>query len=185
MGGKGGSGKKGQELIKTAVRVGQQTERQSLPSRSMSFSQANELLSTGGIGARIPSIMKALESARSGMAVGRNNLEDTLAAGGLAGTPYGAAALGSYDITAGLGEANVEQNAANNAVAQIAQLLNLGPVVAAPFAGGTSAAITTGNVPTDNSGLYAGIGSVLGSVAGNVNYSGGPNGTGFSYGAGG
>lgn len=184
MGGKGGGGKKGQELIKTAVRVGQQTERQSLPSRTMGFGQANELLSTGGIGARIPSIMKALESARSGMAVGRNNLEDTLASANLSGTPYGAAALANYDITAGLGEANVEQTAANNAIAQIAQIMNLGPVVAAPFAGGTSAAITTGNQPVDNSGLYAGIGSVLGSVAGNINYSGGPNGTGFSYGAG-
>lgn len=181
MGGKSG-GKKGQELIRTAVRVGQQTERQSLPSRALGFSQGAELLSTGGIGARLPLISKALESVRTGNATARTSLEGNLAANGLAGTPYGIAALNQADIAAGMAESQTQQQAASNAIAQIAQILNLGPVVAAPFAGGTSAAITTGNAPgADNSGLYAGLGSLLGSVAGNVNYS---SGSGFSYGSG-
>ena len=173
MGGKGGGGKKGQELIKTAVRVGQQTERQSLPSRTLGFGQATELMATGGIGARLPVIAKALEAARNGMATGRTNLEQSLASNSLAGTPFGNAQLMGYDIAAGLGEANVQQQAANNAISQIAQLMNLGPVVAAPFAGGTSAAITTGNMPgQDMSGLYAGIGSVLGAAAANHQWGG-------------
>ncbi|MCC6573303.1 MAG: hypothetical protein IT462_05870, partial [Planctomycetes bacterium] len=97
VGGKSG-GKRGQELIKTAVRVGQQTERQSLPSRALGFSQGAELLSTGGIGARLPLISKALESVRTGNATARTSLEGNLAANGLAGTPYGIAALNQADI---------------------------------------------------------------------------------------
>ena len=179
MGGKG-SGKRGQELVKTAVRVGNQTERQSLPSRGLGFGQATELLATGGIGARIPRIQKALESTRYGNAIGRQQLESSLAGSGLLGTPYGIAALNQADITSGLAESGVELAEGDKALAQIAQALNLGPVVAAPFAGGTSAAINPGGGGTDNSGLYAGLGALLGSVAGNVNYGEG----GFSYGAG-
>lgn len=184
MGGKGGGGKKGQELIKTAVRVGQQTEKQSLPSRSLGFQQATELLETGGIGARLPQIAKALEAVRNSNADARTTLEGNLAATGLAGTPYGVSALNQADVGAGLAESNTEQQASSNAIAQIAQILNLGPVVAAPFAGGTSAAITAGSGGGgDNSALYAGIGQLLGSVAGNVNYGGsGSSNPGFSYG---
>ena len=163
------------------MRVGQQTEQQSLPSRTLGFQQGTELLATGGIGARIPFIQKALESSRYGSGIARQNLEGGLAAAGLAGTPYGLAALQQADVTAGLADASVEMNAADKAIGQIAQILNLGPVVAAPFAGGTSAAINAGaGAGGSEAGLYAGLGELLGSVAGNVNYGSG----GFSYGAG-
>ena len=179
MGGKGGGGKKGQELIHTAVRVGQQTERQSLPSRALGFQQASELLSTGGIGARLPMIAKALEAVRSANATSRTNLESGLAANGLEGTPFGLAALAQQDISAGMAESQAQQQASANAISQIAQILNLGPVVAAPFAGGTSAAIAAGNAPgADYSGLYAGLGSVLGAVASNYGGGGGGGGGG-------
>ena len=58
-----------------------------------------------------------------------------------------------------------------------AQILNLAPVVCGAVRGRNIAAIAAGNAPGANySGLYAGLGSVLGAVASNYNYGGSPSG---------
>ena len=64
------------------------------PLQGMLLKQGGTGLRTGGIGARIPDIQRAVEAARMSQAQGLRTLDTQLAQGGLAGTPFGAAARG-------------------------------------------------------------------------------------------
>lgn len=59
------------------------------PSRRSFFKQLNEALQTGGVGARIPIIQRAVEGQNAVNAANLVNTQGLLARGGLGGTPYG------------------------------------------------------------------------------------------------
>lgn len=62
---------------------------QTRSARTDLFSQLSEALRTGGIGARIPIVSKAVEAAKGGVSKALTQTDEALAKIGLTGTPFG------------------------------------------------------------------------------------------------
>lgn len=62
---------------------------QTRPGREELFSQITEALKTGGVGARLPIVGKAVEASRSAASETMKGTEESLARVGLSGTPWG------------------------------------------------------------------------------------------------
>lgn len=69
--------------------IGKQLFTESQPVRQELFGQILEGLQTGGIGAKIPIIQRAVEESRIAQTQSLRQLDDQIAQGRLAGTPFG------------------------------------------------------------------------------------------------
>lgn len=76
---------------KSAEAFGESLEAETRGPRQAMFSQIEEALVTGGVGARIPLIQRAVESSRREGSNAMRQTGDQLALSGLAGTPFGEA----------------------------------------------------------------------------------------------
>ena len=166
-----GGGKWAEDVARFGVQLGRKTEQQTGGIRTLGFQQGEELLRTGGVGATIPAVTRALEASKSAGATNERALQDQLATAGLAGTPYAIRAVAEQRTAQGLGQAQVEQNVAERQAALIAGMTGLLPATVAPFFGGSSAAATglanlaaQGQQATGQ-GAGAAAGGVLGIIA--------------------
>lgn len=77
--------------------LGEYTE-QTRSGRSELFSQITEALKTGGVGARLPIVGKAVEASKAATATAMRGTEETLARTGLTRTPWGQNVLASQRL---------------------------------------------------------------------------------------
>ena len=88
MGGGGKSAESG--ASEDLVEIAKQFFKETTPVRQELTGQFLEALTTGGSGARMPIISKAVESSQRATSKTMRSTEENLARGGLAGTPFGA-----------------------------------------------------------------------------------------------
>jgi len=166
----GGGSSKGsewaEEIARFGVQVGRKTERQTEGIRTLGFQQGEELLRTGGVGATIPAVTRALEASRASGATNERALRDLYATAGLAGTPMETRALAEQRTAQGLGEAQIEQQTAARHAQLIAGMTGLLPSTAAPFVGGaSSSANALANLGAQGeASTGAGVGAAAGGV---------------------
>lgn len=90
MGASGGSGKVDvPEGVNKLEAITKRLFQESQGVRKESLSQVEEALKTGGVGARIPIIQRAVEAANASSSQAQTGTEESLARVGLTGTPYG------------------------------------------------------------------------------------------------
>ncbi len=90
MGGGGGKGSQAQTSASRELEAFTgEIRQQSRGTRELLFSQAEEALRTGGVGAQIPSITRAQESSRLATSRALEQIDVSLAQSNLAGTPFG------------------------------------------------------------------------------------------------
>lgn len=83
------SGKGGTGAAKDTIKMNKQLFQESTPVRKELLGQTLEALTTGGVGARIPLIQRAVEANKAGLAQGlRASSENISSIPGLAGTPF-------------------------------------------------------------------------------------------------
>lgn len=81
--------------------------------------QSLEALKTGGIGAQIPIIARALEASKSAASQSRQQTVDSLSRSNLAGTPFGQAILAQQEIQGNQHTADIPTQYAQSFISQI------------------------------------------------------------------
>ena len=146
--------------------------KESNPARREMFSQLNEALKTGGIGARIPIIQRAVEDVNRSTAGAVRGTQEQLSRAGVTG-PFAAQILAQERMAGSQAAAKIPTDYAQQLIAGGPGLISSGSGIpglstAASLLTGASAA---GQQATGQ--LYGGLGSAAGSILGNVNYGGG------------
>ena len=160
--------------------LSQQMFNQSKPARGAMFKQLNEALRTGGIGARIPIIQRAVGDVRAGTAASSQRASEQFARSGLGGSPFAAQQLAQIQMAGSQQESRIPTDIAQ-------QLISAGPGLISAGSGipGLAAAAniqqSAANVGSQNAaaGYGAGgsaIGQILGSYLGNRGGGGGGTG---------
>lgn len=167
MGGKK-PGKRGQELIKLGVRVGQHIEPKLNAIQDLGLGAITEFMATGGVGSQVPAARLAREGAADAVSQGQRETEQSLAASGLLNTPYAAAIRGEQKMRGGLTVNLAERDALNDylrnflpgalqaPVSTIAPLLGVGN---APLAAGAAQSAAAGQAAA---GAYGAAGNAVG-----------------------
>jgi len=109
--------------INTLMQMGQKLFKQSGPVRKELFAQVLEALKTGGVGAQIPVIQRAVENSRAASGQALQQTSDQLAGANLSGTPYGQSILAQGRIAGNLASANIPTDIAQ-------QFIGMGPGLA-------------------------------------------------------
>jgi hypothetical protein len=141
---------------------------ESNPARRQMFQQLNEALKTGGVGARIPIIQRAVENVNAATSLATRGASADFARAGLAGSPFAAQAL------AGIRAGGAQQAA--EIPTQIAQeLISAGPGLISSGSGipglASAASIqqSAANAAAQNQAMIAqGIGGGVGSIGGGL-----------------
>lgn len=87
--GKGGGASAETSATRQLARFGRSFQRTSRGARKSYFDQLEEALNTGGVGARIPIIQRAIEASNASSSKTLGSTQDSLARSGLVGTPEG------------------------------------------------------------------------------------------------
>lgn len=106
----GGGGGKGNEAGEDLADIAKQFFGETTPLRQEMIDQFMEALTTGGVGARIPIINKALESSRRAESQTMQGTEENLARTNLAGTPFGAMVRSSTEQQGNLATSQIPTN---------------------------------------------------------------------------
>lgn len=109
--------------------------REAFPLYKEASGQAMEALRTGGIGAAIPSIQRAVESSRMQTDAAVRGAEDHLAPGGLSGTPFGARILEGIRAGGDINTSRIPTEIAESRIAGVPALASGGLGAAGQFGG--------------------------------------------------
>ena len=149
----GGGGGGGDQASATQARLSEEYFEMLRPLLELLSSQGVEALQTGGVGARIPIIQRAVEGTRVAASQAETRTTESLAQAGLMGTPFGENILAGQRTQAGLGE----QSQLNQILMQfISQLPSFGTTGAGQAIGGlgqAGAAAATGKA-AETTGFY-------------------------------
>lgn len=118
----GGGGKGSSNNTDTSAQLGQLAQtlfNETSPIRSELLGQGLEALRTGGIGAQIPMISRAIESSKSQLSQDLTGMQESLASTRLVGTPFAQHILGQGRIAGNQGIANIPTNYAQNFISQL------------------------------------------------------------------
>jgi len=102
-GGGGAEGMFGQELAATTKEI----REMSRPVRAETYAQTLEALKTGGVGARIPMIQRAVEGSRVATSNALQQITESLASSGLKNTPFGQRTLAEVRTKGAAREADI------------------------------------------------------------------------------
>lgn len=92
--------------------------RQAKPLIAESSAQQLEALKTGGVGARIPMIQRAVEASKAATAGALKGTSDEMASSGIAGTPFGASILAATRMSGEQATSQIPTNIASGMLAQ-------------------------------------------------------------------
>lgn len=159
----GGGGGRGDQASATQARLSEEYFELLRPLLELFTSQGVEALQTGGVGARIPIVQRAVEGTRVAASQAERQTTESLAQAGLAGTPFGENILATQRTQAGLGE----QSQLNQILMQfIGQLPGFGQTGAGQAIGGlgqAGQAAATGKA-AETTGFF----NLLSALAGNL-----------------
>lgn len=168
MGGKkGATGKRGQELIKLGVRVGQHTEPWLTKIQDMGLGQVVEFMSTGGVGSQQPGVRLAREGAQDAVVQGERATDQSLTASGLMNTPYAAAIKGEQAMRGGLAVSQAERGAIMDYLNMLPGFTQMPVNSVAPMLGVPNAALAQGGNGAAGlaaAGAYGAAGNAVGQL---------------------
>jgi hypothetical protein len=141
------------------VRVGRTAEAGGTPIWQMGNAQIKDYMEHGGSLATLVQGRQAREGAQDASAAGQRATLESLAAGGLTGTPYEAALLGEQKMRGGFAASQAERDAVLQYFQNLPQLMRAPTESIAPFLGVPNAALgQPGRGDSGLGGLYAGLG---------------------------
>lgn len=155
------------------------TFNQSKASRKELYGQLTEALKTGGVGARIPIIQRAVEDVKAGTAQALAGQQKQYARAGLSGSPVAIQGLAQTRMAGSQAASRIPTDYAQQLISAAPGLVSSGtgiPGLAAAANLQQQAAIAGAQ---NTAGLYGAGGSALGQLLGNVRYD---SGSGFGFG---
>ena len=175
MGGKTPSTAAAKQLAQLSTRMFEQSN----PARRNMFKQLNEALTTGGVGARIPIIQRAVGDVRAGTAASSQRASEQAARSGLGGSPFAAQQLAGIQMAGSQQESRIPTDIAQQLIAGGPGLISSGSGIPG-LAAAANLQQSAANVGAQNTGaMYGAGGNALGQLLGNVGYS---SGGGFTFG---
>lgn len=124
--------------------------------RNTALSQLNEGLQTGGIGARIPVIQRAIEASKSSTAAGLRGLDERFASSRIAGTPFAERIRAGAATEGAARTADIGPRMTMDAIAQFLPLLERAdPNTIAALTALDSAAAAQATVRSSDTGALA------------------------------
>lgn len=119
MAGGGGGKQDSSPQIDKLSQLGQQLFNETSGVRGTMLQQGEEALKTGGIGAQIPMITRALDASRSQLSTDLQSTSDDLAKHRLVGTPFGQSIMQNARVLGNQGISQIPTNFAQGAIAQL------------------------------------------------------------------
>jgi hypothetical protein len=159
--------------------LSEQMFQESNPARRLMFKQLTEALKTGGVGARIPIIQRAVENVNTATAAATKGASADFARSGLAGSSFAAEALAGVRASGSARAAEIPTDIAEQLISAGPGLISSGSGIPGLSAAASIQASSAAASQAAQSQLISGGASALGSLAGQVGYN---SNSGFTFG---
>lgn len=144
--------------------LSEQMFKESSPARRMMFQQLTEALKTGGVGARIPIIQRAVADVNTATAQSSRSAGAMMSRAGLGGTPYAASTLAGIRASGAEAAAKIPTDIAQQLIAGGPGLVTSGSGIP----GLSAAASLQQQAAASNQAMWGGIAGGAGQAAGTL-----------------
>lgn len=152
----------------TLASLSEKMHKESDPARKMMFSQLTEALKTGGIGARIPIIQRAVADVNASTARSSQVAGQMLSRSGIGGTPYAAQALQGIRAAGAETAARIPTDTAQEMIRGGPGLITSGSGIPGLSAAASLQQSAANQASQNQAMMYGGFGQAAGAIGGGL-----------------